>query len=971
MLFAMLGAVSGAAPSLLRNPGFEEVDGEGRPLHWQAVDFRTGGRSLLGEDGGREGRRYGLLESRSAAERECWRQLVAVPEGTVAVAVRGWYRTRGGSPGTGERGSSLRVHFHREGSRWSEIGLQQVFLPPSADWRDTGDRFFLLPAEAHGVEVQLFHWLDPGQTHWDEVELRALGQADLAQVGEHLAALVGLDREPRAGANLPYAPGDGAEARVNPPPFLWLPVAAAGRTFAMDQAESYALDISRDPTFAAENTIRRRGVAWCCEMLREPLAPGEWHWRYGFETGTRAGIVWSRRRTFTVPAGADPWPYPAPERFAVTASRPRLFVREGGLADLRRRAAEGDLRETAERLVRSVRGYAGEELVPEPDRLPEGPARGPAYTLTFRATRPPMDRMEQAALAYLLTADADCGREAKRRILHFMAWDPHGSTNVFHNDEPAMWIMMRGVRAYDWTHDLFTPEEARRVETAQLERARDFYRKLSQRPYENNPFESHAGRIIGFLGEAALSFAPESEEARLWLDYITRIYWGVYPAWGGEDGGWNEGPGYWGAYMSFGLHFVVALREATGIDLSRRPFFRNTPYYRLYLTPPYSQMAPFGDGTQFRPNRAGGLMYAFSTLLRDPVLRWYPAALGQGPDAGILGVVLRDDSLEPRPPTELPQSRHFESVGLVSLHSAFGEPEEDVIFNLRSSPYGAVSHGHNDQNCFTLEAYGEALAVATGHYNRYGSPHHDGWTRQTKAKCGITFAGGKGQDRGWHARGRILDFSTGPLFDIVRADATAAYGGRLSRAVREVVHVRPGIFVIRDDLAALEPQRFEYWLHALDRMEVDEQEARVVLRRPKAALTVHFLAPGALTFAQTDAFEPPPTWPPGKEFENNWHLTARAEADAATQFLTVLVPARNTPGESLPTVQRLEGDGALAVRLSWPDGTSTLVCFAMGDRAGDRWSVGGFGGAAPVAAARYGPGGDLRGLAVSDAGAAF
>ena len=73
---------------------------------------------------------------------------------------------------------------------------------------------------------------------------------------------------------------------------------------------------------------------------------------------------------------------------------------------------------------------------------------------------------------------------------------------------------------------------------------------------------------------------------------------GAYPAWGKDDGGWNEGPGYRGAHMSFALHFVVVLREASGTDLSQRPFFRNTFYYRFHITRSHYRvcMLPALDG---------------------------------------------------------------------------------------------------------------------------------------------------------------------------------------------------------------------------------------------------------------------------------------------------------------------------------------------------------------------------------------
>lgn len=908
------GSLLAQTANLLPNAGFEEV-AEDRPVGWTWHNFGTGGIARVETGAVQAGERCVALESRDNSERIAWRATVPLPAGTRFVAAGGWYRTEGVAPGS-QRGASFRVHFHGtvEG-RMREIGLRQAFFPPAEAWTRTAEQIYPVPAGTERVELQVFNWLTPGVTRWDEVWVRPIGDQELATMRHVIAASLGLDQEPVFGRHVPYSPGEGETVKTNPPPFLWLPV----------RGSRYSLEVARDAAFTRE-VIRRGDIEWCAEMLTEPLAAGGWFWRYGvaWENGA---TVWSRTRAFTVPADASPWPYPKSEQFRVAAERPRLFVAPGRLAEIRRRAAEGDLKGMADGLRREVARWAGEELIAEPGWLPEGKDRGPAYTIVFRDTRPPMDKMERAALAYLLTGDAGAGAEAKRRILHFFSWDPHGPTNVFHNDEPAMWIMMRGCRAYDWTHDLFTPEERQLVEASQLERARDFYLKMSRMPFENNPYESHAGRIIGFLGEAAISLAPEHEEARKWLDYITRIYWGVYPAWGKEDGGWNEGPGYWGAYMTFGLHFVVALREATGIDLSQRPFFKSTPYYRLYQTPPYSQMSPFGDGPQFRPHRVGALMYWFSTLNRDPRIRWYPDSLGQDGGNSILGIVLKDDSLPSLPPFDLPPARHFPGVGLVALHTDLVDGAENVAFSLRSSPYGAVSHGHNDQNCFTLEAFGEPLAIATGHYNRYGSPHHDGWTRQTKAKCGITTDGGQGQDRGWNARGRIADYLHGDAFDYVRGDATEAYGGRLDKAVREVVHIRPGIFVLRDDLASAEERVYEYWLHALDQMEVAADTVRI--RRPQASLAVRFLVPGQPVFEQTDQFDPPPSWPPGQTFEKQWHLRAsQPEAAKEAEFLTVLLPGKTGGEGSLPQVSHWREGAAQGARLAHADGSSTLVGFA-------------------------------------------
>ena len=940
------------AANLFVNPGFEEIGDNGRPVSWEPVNFGTGGAFGVGTEGAHSGQRYVFLSGTAEENRSCWRQHVLWPADARGVTVTGWYRTRGVAESRG-KGASIRFLFNDDPKVWRHLRIETSWYPPSENWARV-TTIFPVPQGTRDLVVELFQWYTSGETHWDDVAIRPATDNEMRAVA--LTGEAAVDREPVLGRNLPYSPADGERVSLNPPPFRWLP----SGTGAL-----YRLQVSRDADFSAP-LVSQKDMQWCCEMLSEPLEPGTWFWRYGVDLEGWP-TIWSQARQFELGAEAAPWPYPKPEAFQVSVPRPHLFITADQLPELRRRAAEGDLKSMAQGLVQSIRRRAGEELHPEPEMLPQDPAqRSIRYTELIRSTRPPMDLMEQAGFAYLLTGDEACGAEAKRRILHFFSWDPAGSTSVFHNDEPAMWIMMRGVRAYDWTYDLFTPEERALVEKSMRARAADFYTAMRRKPYENNPFESHAGRIIGFLGEAALEFHNDWPEAREWLQYITRIYWGVYPAWGKDDGGWNEGPGYWSAYMSFALHFVVALKQATGIDLAQRPFFRNTPHYLLYLTPPYSQMAPFGDGTQWKPSRPGSLMYWFSSLTGDPSIRWYADYLGQGGGTSIVGVVLRDDSIESRPPVDLPDARLFEGVGLVSMHSALGDADNDVHLALRSSPYGAVSHGHNDQNCFVLEAFGEPLAIASGYYNYYGSPHHDKWTRQTKAKCGITFDGGQGQDRGWHAQGQVSRFVHGESFDFVHADATKAYGGRLSKAVRRVVHVRPGVFVILDDLASEEPRKFEYWLHAVDKMDVDAAGRSVTINRPKASLSVRFLEPRALDLAQTDQFDPSPMWPPDTKYENNWHVTASlTESASEGRFLSVLVPSKAGEEGASPTVSRLEAEKCLGAALAFPTGGSTVVVFRQ-DTGTEQMNIGGVTTDAQTAAISRGPSGELTGLLLGE-----
>ncbi|NLP08910.1 DUF4962 domain-containing protein, partial [bacterium] len=460
---------------------------------------------------------------------------------------------------------------------------------------------------------------------------------------------------------MPHSPADGTTIKVNPPPFTWVPP---------EDGLTYVLEVDEDSSFNSP-LVQRTVVHVSTVSLHAPLPPGSYCWRYGIHGPN--DVIYSRVRRFMVPTDAQLWPRPALDDMIkrVPTARPRLFVRPEAVAFYRDRAVDGDLQQVLAAIQRRCAGHLNEELAAEPPLvLGAGAERGRNYAAIIRATRPSMDLMESFALAYLLTNDPVYGLEAKRRLLYFFSWNPEGTTSWQNNDEPAMWIMMRGVRAYDWTYPLFTAGERKAVESVMRVRAAQFYYHLRHRQrFHTDPFVSHSGRMVGFLGETALAFIHEWPEAREWLDYVTTIYWNIYPAWGKEDGGWHEGPSYWSAYMSFALHFVVALRNATGADLMEKPFLRNTPNYLLYSNPPYARLSPFGDGENSPAGTGhGATMFAFASLLGDPYAKWYAEACGVTVPDDILGVVLSRDVPQSKAPLDLPQARYFPGVGLVSLH---------------------------------------------------------------------------------------------------------------------------------------------------------------------------------------------------------------------------------------------------------------------------------------------------------------
>jgi hypothetical protein len=228
----------------------------------------------------------------------------------------------------------------------------------------------------------------------------------------------------------------------------------------------------------------------------------------------------------------------------------------------------------------------------------------------------------------------------------------------------------------------------------------------------------------------------------------------------------------------------------------------------------------------------------------------------------------------------------------------------------KSSPFGSVSHSHADQNAFAIMKGGRALAIPSGYYGpAYGQPHHAEWTRATKAN-NCLLVNGEGQViREAKAAGRIAAFEDAPGWTQVAGDATPAYAGRLTRCVRHILFLRPGLFLVLDDVASPEPATFQWLLHALEKMEAKDD--RIVSRRHGATLEVRLAATEALGLSQTDRFDTPYNHGIPERFHedlpNHWHLTATTKGRAREVRIGAAMGVSG-PGERLEmTVLHHEG----------------------------------------------------------------
>ncbi|MCS7237705.1 MAG: DUF4962 domain-containing protein [Thermoguttaceae bacterium] len=735
-----------------------------------------------------------------------------------------------------------------------------------------------------------------------------------------------------------YRPQDGEVVALNPPSLTWV---------HEPQAAAYEVQWATREDLSDARTVR--DIPWPVYTHHEPLRPGTYWWRYRFRTKEGKESTWSQVRKFTVPPQAVEFPLPSREerRARIPKGHPRLFVRPEQLPKLRE-LARTSLKREFDVLVRQAERIIKAGPTPEPTKM--GSARNvndleaikywwPNRMQTLRACQ----EAEVLAFVYLITQEEQFGEAARRWIMHLASWDPDGPTNFRLNCEAGKPMLHRPVRAYDWAYDRLSPAEREAFHRVMIRRINDAWESGEVgrgTGHLNRPYNSHGNRTWHKIGEAAIGLYGEVPEAELWLDYALNKFFACYPVWCDDDGGWHEGLSYWAGYMSKAVWWLHVADVALGVDGFRKPFFHRVADFALYVAPPGTPNIGFGDLSHRPPSSGWGefMEYFLRAAYAHQVpaasyWRWWADQWEMEPAEGILGFLYRaqmGDMPPPKPPTDLPPSKVFRGIGVASLHLTLLDSKEDVHFLFKSSPFGARSHGHNPQNSFQLNAYGDCLLTTCVYRDIHGSSFHYKWAHSTVAHNAVLI-GGQGQvPHRSDSQGQIVDFDLTPAVDYLCGDAVKAYGGRATLALRHVVFLRTkalaestgagkppatsspmpdAVIVLCDQVAAKEPTSFQFMLHALSPFQVDESAARLTAEQPRAVVIAQYVSGVPLSFRQWDGYDPPPR----EKFPNQWHVEASTpDKLGRIDMITVLVPYRRGQVPSLKT-SRVENDELVGV----------------------------------------------------------
>lgn len=707
------------------------------------------------------------------------------------------------------------------------------------------------------------------------------------------------------------APADGAVASVNPPSLQWASVKHWEKRDVL-----YRVELSDDPNFPPDKTIRGPTQRWCFYNPHGRFKPGSWYWRYEIQEGSKRTI--KGPYSFQVLPATPVFETPTCAEFLANIPRPhpRVITQGRDLAAVRKSAATHPL---AAGIIQQGRKVAAAAIYDGPLSDPD---QAKSRTLERRAGRE-VKSLHTLVEAYVLSDDTALRDALVKRTEVLLNWPT--------NDLLGSQVLTTLAYVYDTVADELPPDVRRRL-LAVIEK--QLRKGLSAWPgsIEGRQVENHFWQAeLPANFAAALSTVYDLEPSREMLAYTYELFLARFPNLATADGGWAEGLGYFGVNKSTVVEMAVLLKKVGHVDVFQMQWYQSLPDYFIYFALIDGRIDGFGDmhDRVGNGNLGQAMMFVLGQETNDPQALFRAAALmkagpaaeeGAPPDNGIEPWYQIVNDLRPgrqriSPPANLPQARMFPGVGLAALHTDVLDSSRDTAVYFRSSPFGAKGHMHANQNAFNLSRRGEPLFYSTGYYTSFADPHSMSSYRHTRAHNTI-LVNGCGQAFGHEGYGWIKRFADGRRISYVCGDATMAYrptvdeqflgmlaeckiaptpengygDAKLKFFERHVALVRPDTVVIYDVLESEQASQWTLLLHTMKKPSLD-RSGRLRLDTGKNIATGWVIGSQPLDSNVSDRFYSLPV-DLKKKYQNmpsQYHLTyASKDKTPSIRFLTVL-----------------------------------------------------------------------------------
>lgn len=494
-----------------------------------------------------------------------------------------------------------------------------------------------------------------------------------------------------------------------------------------------------------------------------------------------------------------------------------------------------------------------------------------------------------------LSDDPVFAEQARRWAVTLARWRFWLQPDYIYFDFASSYPLQCLCTAYDIAFDLMTADERAEVRAAIAAIAEGLYANTlsGHGSIYNDLRGNHTAVTMCGLGMAGLTLLGEDERAGRWVALAERFLLDMFAE--HTSGGWVESPSY-GVYgVSEWLRLAEMLRNVTGADHLRDPFWLRFARFQLHVAD--------WEGRDLGYNGGGAGEYwnqwAFHAIARefqDPEVQWlahptadYSAGAGYG---DLLWWV--DPDLPAQRPTETNTGRTFADIGVNVWRSGWDEQATILLHHCGLKG----QHKEENMNQVTLYALGQRILPdgLGGRTVDHNVPVIDELI-QNKWMSGATLA--------YHCDGRS-GYSLG--------DTRSAYYG----ARRHVLFLRPDVIVLIDEmeLGGGADRTVRFLLHPNGECAVTGDVLTV--RSGEVALQALTVLPAGTVLPMTVT----PREPAGRATHDaQATFTGRGSLRAVTYLLISPTPQ--------PPAPMITGDGP-ALRLTW-GGQEVVLGLAPGE----------------------------------------
>lgn len=316
-------------------------------------------------------------------------------------------------------------------------------------------------------------------------------------------------------------------------------------------------------------------------------------------------------------------------------------------------------------------------------------------------------------MAYLLTGDSkyvDAAWVQLKEVCSWMDWNPSHYLDTGENSADV-------AMAYDWLYNGLSEEQRKYIEEG-------LFRNGVMRTALANHGVSWGGSLyslkdnwsfvcnggIYLASVALLDVYPD-----ICADTISQIIHGTEAALKGfaPDGGWHEGPGYWGYAI---LPYVKMIDASMGVfgteyGLMSSQGLDDTAAFRLAVQSAQGTFN-FADADAEKADYPISLIY-LSDYYDEP---GYAAMSVKNGNGGLYGLLWFDESISVEEEPNLDLDHYYEGIQVATMRSSWLDSDSTYVAWVGGLEYGSKggAHGHLDNGSFIFDAMGERWAMDIG-----------------------------------------------------------------------------------------------------------------------------------------------------------------------------------------------------------------------------------------------------------------